>query len=73
MKNKNILLPVLRKANQMNFSPWKKNNVLLVNKFGLLEPLKYNNKIPDIMMVPILAFDNNKYRLGYGKGSTIVI
>ena len=52
----------------MNFFSWKKNDVLFVNKFGLLEPVKSQIKVPDIMLVPILAFDKNKYRLGYGKG-----
>ena len=68
MINKNILLPVIEKENVMNFFPWKKNHVLLVNKFGILEPIKTNFKIPNIILVPILAFDRNKYRLGYGKG-----
>tara|TARA_B100000963_G_scaffold248538_1_gene217644 strand:- start:2028 stop:2579 length:552 start_codon:yes stop_codon:yes gene_type:complete len=65
---KNILLPVTDKNNLMNFFSWKKNDVLLVNKFGGLEPTKTQIKIPDVMLVPILAFDKNKYRLGYGKG-----
>ena len=64
----NILLPVIDQNNLMNFFSWKKNDVLLVNKFGVLEPTKTQIKIPDVMLVPILAFDKNKYRLGYGKG-----
>ena len=68
MIDKNILLPVIEKNNVMNFFSWKKNNVLLVNKFGILEPVKSKIKIPDIILVPILAFDRNKCRLGYGKG-----
>ena len=52
----------------MNFCPWQKNKVLFVNEFGILEPAKTNIKIPDIILVPILAFDKDKYRLGYGKG-----
>tara|TARA_E500000178_G_scaffold238422_1_gene234899 strand:- start:377 stop:928 length:552 start_codon:yes stop_codon:yes gene_type:complete len=68
MINKNVLLPVIEKENVMNFFPWKKNNVLLVNKFGILEPIKTKFKIPNIILLPILAFDRNKYRLGYGKG-----
>ena len=63
-----ILLPIIDKKNYMNFFSWKKNDVLFVNKFGLLEPVKSQIKVPDIMLVPILAFDKNKYRLGYGKG-----
>ena len=52
----------------MNFFPWKKNEVLSVNKFGLLEPIKSHAEIPDVMLVPVLAFDSEKFRLGYGKG-----
>ena len=63
-----ILLPVINKKNYMNFFSWKKNDVLFVNEFGMLEPAKTHIKVPDIMLVPILAFDKNKYRLGYGKG-----
>ena len=33
------------------------------------EPLKIQkNYLQDIVLVPLLAFDNNKNRLGYGKG-----
>ena len=65
---KNILLPVTDKKNLMNFFPWKKNDVLFVNEFGMMEPAKTQAKIPDVILVPILAFDKDKYRLGYGKG-----
>ena len=68
MNNKNILLPVIEENNRMNFFSWKKNHVLLVNKFGILEPYKTKFKIPNLILLPILAFDRNKYRLGYGKG-----
>ena len=68
MNNKNILLPAIEENNRMNFFPWKKNHVLLVNKFGILEPYKTKFKIPNLILLPILAFDRNKYRLGYGKG-----
>tara|TARA_X000000950_G_C13679598_1_gene563402 strand:- start:227 stop:778 length:552 start_codon:yes stop_codon:yes gene_type:complete len=64
----NILLPVIEENNQMNFFSWKKNELLLVNHFGMLEPSKTKVKIPNLMLIPILAFDRNKYRLGYGKG-----
>ena len=63
-----ILLPVTYSNNLMNFFSWKKNDILFVNKFGILEPAESQVKVPDVMLVPILAFDYNKYRLGYGKG-----
>ena len=34
----------------------------------MLEPVKTKIKIPNFMLIPILAFDSYKYRLGYGKG-----
>ena len=63
-----ILLPVVEKNNLMNFYQWKKNDVLTVNEFGMLEPIKAEAKIPDVIIVPLLAFDKDKFRLGYGKG-----
>ena len=63
-----ILLPALEKNNSMKFFPWKKSDVLYVNEFGIPEPFKSKAKIPDVMLIPTLAFDKNKYRLGYGKG-----
>ena len=63
-----ILLPVTEKNSLMKFYPWKKNEVLTVNEFGMLEPLKSKAKIPNVILVPLLAFDKDKFRLGYGKG-----
>ena len=35
----------------------------------MLEPIiSKNHTIPDVMMVPLLAYDDKKNRLGYGKG-----
>ena len=34
----------------------------------MLEPKKAKVKIPDVIIVPLLAFDKDKFRLGYGKG-----
>ena len=66
--NQNLLLPVIEENNTMNFFPWKKNEVLQVNKYGMLEPIKSKQIVPNIMLVPLLSFDKNKFRIGYGKG-----
>ena len=66
--SQDILLPVTDKNNLMNFFSWKKNEVLFINKFGILEPARSKVKVPDIMLIPTLAFDKKKFRLGYGKG-----
>ena len=60
---------MLKKNNEMHFHEWEKNNVLEINKFGMLEPAMLSNHvIPDIMLVPLLAYDNLNNRLGYGGG-----
>ena len=64
-----ISLPVIKENNEMQFHEWKKNDVLRINKFGILEPgILTANIIPDVMLVPLLAFDNKNNRLGYGGG-----
>jgi 5-formyltetrahydrofolate cyclo-ligase len=63
------LLPITRSNNKMNFVEWQYSDPLKVNKFGMLEPcLKKKSLVPDFMLVPLLAFDNDNNRLGYGKG-----
>ena len=64
-----ISLPVLTGKNAMHFYEWKKNDVLKINQFGMLEPALFlSHIIPDIMLVPLLAFDKDNNRLGYGGG-----
>ncbi|MDC0529706.1 5-formyltetrahydrofolate cyclo-ligase [Pelagibacteraceae bacterium] len=68
ISNQKLSLPLIGDNNVMNFFSWKKNEALKVNKFGMLEPIKSNLNIPEVMLVPLLAFDSDRYRLGYGKG-----
>jgi len=68
ISKQNLFLPVIEENNIMNFFSWKKNEVLHVNRYGMLEPIKSNQNIPNVMLVPLLVFDKKKYRLGYGKG-----
>ncbi len=68
ISNKNTLLPAIEENNNMNFFPWKKNEVLFINKYGIPEPIKSRAKVPEVVLVPILVFDKFKFRIGYGKG-----
>ena len=54
----------------MQFYRWNYKDVLKVNKYGMLEPYTYSSKpvIPNVVLIPLLAYDNKKNRLGYGKG-----
>ena len=68
-KNKKIAsLPIIEKNNQMDFYEWSKDNPLKINKYGIIEPLYKKKVYPDILLVPLLAFDNQLNRLGYGGG-----
>lgn len=67
-KKFNFLLPIIQKNKSMEFYKWKHNEILYVNKYGIPEPTKTIKIIPSIMLVPLLAFDKDKNRLGYGKG-----
>ena len=63
------LLPITKNKNEMNFVEWKYLDPLKVNNFGMLEPfLKTRPVTPNVMLVPLLAFDSKNNRLGYGKG-----
>ena len=68
-KRYGIVLPVIRTSNTMNFKFWVFEEPLYVSKFGTLEPKNSNREInPDLIMVPLVAFDNQLNRIGYGKG-----
>ena len=68
-KNRFIIsLPVIRKNFQMNFYKWSFSDILKVNKYGIPEPETTNIVYPDILLIPLLAFDKNLNRLGYGGG-----
>ena len=63
-----ISLPVIKKNFQMDFYKWSFSNLLKVNKYGIPEPDVKNKVYPDILLIPLVAFDKNLNRLGYGGG-----
>ena len=67
-KQFNISLPIIEKNNQMNFFKWSKNDPLKINKFGIPEPVSSKIFYPDILLVPLVSYDGNFNRLGYGGG-----
>jgi 5-formyltetrahydrofolate cyclo-ligase len=67
-KNFNISLPVIKKNYQMNFYKWSFSDLLKINRYGIPEPETKNIVYPDILLIPLVAFDKNLNRLGYGGG-----
>ena len=67
-KNFIVTLPKIKKNSQMNFFQWSTNDPLVINKFGIPEPISEMVKYPDVLLVPLVAFDKSFNRIGYGGG-----
>jgi len=67
-KNFKISLPVIKKNFQMDFYTWSFSEPLKINRYGIPEPEIKNIVYPDILLIPLIAFDKNFNRLGYGGG-----
>ena len=64
-----IALPVVKSSSNMCFKLWIFKEPLYVNNFGILEPKNSKTEIvPDLILVPLVAFDKQLNRIGYGKG-----
>lgn len=64
-------LPVMSKDDQLRHIQYEGKDKLKKNSWGILEPqsgqeIKANEL--DIVLVPLLAIDNQGFRVGYGKG-----
>ena len=66
--NYKISLPIIKKNNQMDFFSWSNNDPLQINKYGIPEPVSSKIFYPDILLVPLVGYDSDLNRLGYGGG-----
>lgn len=66
--NYHLSLPKIRKNYQMDFFRWSTKDPLEINKFGIPEPVSDVIEFPNILLVPLVAFDKNRNRIGYGGG-----
>ncbi len=65
-----ISLPVMIKLGQpLIFRRWQPGDALEPKKWGIREPLPEAEKVePDVLLMPMVAFDRDGWRLGYGGG-----
>ena len=66
-----LYLPTLAQDDSLRFARYEKNSALQKNAFGISEPMTTDFKNPqdlDMALVPLLAFDKAKHRIGMGKG-----
>jgi 5-formyltetrahydrofolate cyclo-ligase len=67
-KNYVISLPKVSKNNMMNFFQWSLKDPLKINKYGIPETISKKKVNPEVLLVPLVAFDKQLNRLGYGGG-----
>ena len=67
-QNYQISLPKIKKNAQMDFFRWSSQDPLQINKYGIPEPTSDKMIVPNILLVPLVAFDKNCNRIGYGGG-----
>ena len=52
----------------MNFFDWSLTEPLVINKYGIPEPISNKIRYPNILLVPMVAYDKDYNRIGYGGG-----
>ncbi|HEX3574331.1 MAG TPA: 5-formyltetrahydrofolate cyclo-ligase [Rhodopila sp.] len=63
-----VALPVTpRRGEPLTFRGWKPGDVLVPERFGTMRPIG-DVLVPDMLLIPLLAFDAAGGRLGYGGG-----
>lgn len=68
-KRKKIVLPAILKVNShLFFKEWKINKKLILGKFNIKIPSENIFLTPRVLLIPMVAFDKHRNRLGYGGG-----
>ena len=67
---KNLCLPIIKNNSEtLNFIEYNLKTKLVSGKFGIMQPSDLSKEfLPEIILTPCLAFDENGFRLGYGGG-----
>lgn len=64
-----LALPVVMGPTELVFRRWRPGEALQAAGFGLFHPPAEAGPIdPDVLLVPLAAFDRRGHRIGYGRG-----
>jgi 5-formyltetrahydrofolate cyclo-ligase len=64
-----ITVPVINSETKcLNFAVWTPDTVMKTGTWNIPVPQQQQLLIPDHFLVPLVGFDTNNYRLGYGGG-----
>lgn len=62
-------MPIVEAADSpMSFRTWTPSSAMSVDRHGIPMPRDGANIVPDIVLLPLVAFDAQGFRLGYGGG-----
>ena len=69
-KGVQLALPVVEtKSKTLSFAEWRQGEQLAAGPFGILQPGPSALDLePDVILVPLVAFDRAGHRIGYGVG-----
>jgi 5-formyltetrahydrofolate cyclo-ligase len=59
---------ILARAAPLQFRAWSPQAAMVAGEFGALIPAEGDWVVPQVLIVPLLAWDRRGYRLGYGGG-----
>ncbi len=59
---------MIKKNFKMDFVQCSLDNTFTINRYGIPEPNNGKIVYPDILLIPLVAFDKKLNRLGYGAG-----
>lgn len=65
-----LALPVtVERAQPLRFQAWRPGETLVAGRYGIREPMSSAREVsPDVLFVPLAAYDRRGFRLGYGAG-----
>ena len=59
---------VIARDAALEFRAWDETTPMTTGKHDIAEPAADNKVLPDVLLVPLLSFDANCHRIGYGAG-----